>query len=51
MARERAVDRWLHEQVGPVYGAMKADPSRAVSLEKVRVRIAAEHNRLSSNAE
>lgn len=42
MARERAVERWLHEQVGPVYDAMSADPSRAVSPDTVRARIAAE---------
>lgn len=47
MARERAVERWLHEQVGPVYDAMKADPSRAVSPDKVRARIAAEHKAVS----
>ncbi len=43
MARERAMERWLHDQVGPAYDALKVDPSRAVSLDKVRARIAAEH--------
>jgi len=43
LARERAMEQWLHEQVGPAYDALKADPSRAVSPDKVRARIAAEH--------
>lgn len=46
IARERATERWLQEQVGPAYDALKADPSRAVSADKVRSRIAAEHKAL-----
>ena len=47
MARERATERWLHEQVGPAYDALKADPARAVSTEKVKARIAAEHTAMT----
>lgn len=43
MARERAVENWLHHQIGPAYDALKADPSRAVSIDQVRARLAAEH--------
>ena len=43
MARDRAVDSWLHDQVGPAYDALKADPARARSVSQVRARIAAEH--------
>jgi putative addiction module CopG family antidote len=43
LARERAVDGWLRDQVGPAYDALKADPSRAVTAEQVRARLAAEH--------
>jgi antitoxin ParD1/3/4 len=43
LARDRAVENWLHEQVGPAYHALKADPSRAVSIDDVRARLAAEH--------
>lgn len=43
MARDRAVENWLHNQVGPAYDALKADPSRSVSADKVRARLAAEH--------
>lgn len=43
LARDRAVENWLHEQVGPAYDALKADPSRAVTAGQVRARLAAEH--------
>jgi len=43
MARDRAVDAWLHDQVGTAYDALKADPSRAVTLDQIRARLAAEH--------
>jgi len=43
MARERATERWLLEQVVPAYDALQADPARAVGAEQVRARIAAEH--------
>lgn len=43
MARDRAVENWLHQQVGPAYDALKAEPSRAITVEQVRARLAAEH--------
>ena len=43
MARDRAVEMWLHHQVAPAYDALRADPSRAVSADQVRARLAAEH--------
>lgn len=43
LARDRAVDAWLHNQITPAYDALKADPSRAVSADHVRARLAAEH--------
>jgi antitoxin ParD1/3/4 len=43
LARDRAVESWLHQQVGPAYDALKADPTRAVSIDDVRARLAAEH--------
>jgi antitoxin ParD1/3/4 len=33
--RNAAVERWLREEVAPVYDAMEADPSRAVPLGEV----------------
>ncbi|MQT32214.1 type II toxin-antitoxin system ParD family antitoxin [Pseudomonas helleri] len=43
MARDRALESWLVGQVAPTYDALKADPSRAVSIDEVRARLAAEH--------
>lgn len=42
MARDRAVESWLLNQVGPAYDALKADPSRAVTADQVRARLNAE---------
>lgn len=43
LARDRAVENWLLQQVGPAYDALKADPSRALTADEVRARLAAEH--------
>lgn len=43
LARDRAVENWLHGQVGPAYDALKDDPSRVVTADQVRARLAAEH--------
>ena len=43
LARDRAVESWLVQQVGPAYDALKADLSRGVSADEVRARLAAEH--------
>ncbi|AON52625.1 putative addiction module CopG family antidote [Herbaspirillum seropedicae] len=43
LARDRAVENWLSNQVAPAYDALKADPSRAVTVDEVRARLAAEH--------
>lgn len=43
LARDRAVENWLVQQVGPAYDALKADPSRALTADEVRARLAAEH--------
>jgi putative addiction module CopG family antidote len=45
MARDRAVEHWLLNQIAPAYDALKADPSRAVSVEQVRSKLAAEHRK------
>ena len=48
LARDRAVEAWLREQVAPAYDALKADSSRAVSIDDVRARLAAEHEKATS---
>lgn len=47
LARDRAVESWLNTQIGPAFDALKADPSRALTAEQVRARLAAEHAKLS----
>ena len=42
-ARDRAIENWLHTQVGSAFDALKADPSRAVSAAQIRARLGAEH--------
>jgi putative addiction module CopG family antidote len=44
-ARDRAMDHWLRNEVGPSYDAVKADPSRAITAKKVRAALAAMHKR------
>ncbi len=39
MARDRAVENWLHAQVLPAYDALKADPSRGLTADQVRARL------------
>jgi antitoxin ParD1/3/4 len=41
-ARDQAVKAWLREEVAAAYDAVAADPSRAVSAQSVRARLAAE---------
>ncbi len=43
LARDRAVENWLRQQVGSAFDALKAEPSRAVTIDQVRARLAAEH--------
>lgn len=48
LARDRAVENWLRDQVGPAYDALKADPSRAISVDQVRARLAEEHRKATA---
>lgn len=41
LARDRAVDNWLTQVVGPAYDELKADPARGMTADQVRARIAA----------
>ncbi len=50
IARDRAVENWLREEVGPAFDALKADPKRAVTVDKVRARLAAEHKAAHAKA-
>jgi antitoxin ParD1/3/4 len=48
LARDRAVENWLRQEVGPAYDALKADPARAASVDKVRATLAAEHKKATA---
>ena len=50
LARDRAVESWLREQVAPAYDALKADPSRAIGVDQLRASLAAEHRKKIENA-
>lgn len=43
IARDKAVESWLHGQMAPAYDALRADPSRAISIDQVKARLKAEH--------
>jgi antitoxin ParD1/3/4 len=43
--RDAAVERWLREEVVPVYDAMKADPSRGIPAKKVFEKVRSHHAR------
>ena len=48
MARDRAMENWLRQEVAPAYDALKADPSRAATVAQVRARLAAEHKKATA---
>jgi antitoxin ParD1/3/4 len=41
--RDAAVERWLREDVTPVYDAMKSDPARGIPTQQVFTRLKARH--------
>jgi putative addiction module CopG family antidote len=44
-ARDRIVEQWLQSQAVPSYDAVKADPSCAVPIKKVRANLVKAHRR------
>jgi len=40
IARDRAVDTWLRDQVVPAAVALEAEPSRALNLDQIRKSLA-----------
>jgi antitoxin ParD1/3/4 len=46
LARDRAVESWLRDEVVPAYEELKANPSSAGSVEQVRVGLRAKHQAL-----
>lgn len=48
LARDRAMETWLSQSVASSYDALKADPSRALSAQQIRVALAAERKKTSA---
>ncbi|WP_338577150.1 type II toxin-antitoxin system ParD family antitoxin [Pseudomonas canadensis] len=45
LARDRAMEDWLRDEVIPAATALKAEPERALSVEQVREHMAAKRQR------
>jgi putative addiction module CopG family antidote len=50
MARDRAMENWLSQSVGPAYDALKSNPNSAVSVDQMRAALAGEHDKATSKA-
>ncbi len=50
LARDRAMENWLQQSVGPAYDALKTDPAQAVTVDRVRATLAAEHKKATAKA-
>ena len=48
VARDRAVEGWLRGDVAAAYDALQADPARAVSVDRVKARLAAVHKKTTT---
>jgi putative addiction module CopG family antidote len=48
MARDRAMESWLQQEVVPAYDELKADSARVVTVAQVRARLAAEHKKATA---
>ena len=48
LARNHAVERWLLDEVRPAYDALRADPSRGLSVADVRAALAIGHQRATA---
>ena len=44
--RDRAIENWLQNEVGVAYDALKSNPSRAVTADQVRERLASENAKM-----
>ena len=43
LTRDQAVEDWLHTEVAAAYDAVAADPTRVITADDVRRRLATEH--------
>lgn len=49
-SQEEAIERWLRTEVAEAYDELRADPSRAVSSEDLRARLARLHEQQGREA-
>lgn len=45
LARDQAIEKWLRTEVAAAYDELKADPSRALTIEQVRASLASARRR------
>lgn len=50
-SRDEAVDRWLRQEVAPVYDRVKSGKAKLLTTEEVRARLQAEYQKLLEAAE
>lgn len=50
MARDRAVENWLHQEVGPAFDALQAHPERAIPIDQIRARLATRNKKSVAQA-
>lgn len=49
IARDRAIEHWLHTEVAAAYDELKAEPSKALTPDQVRASLAeARHRRATA---
>lgn len=51
LARDRAVEEWLHKDVAAAYDGLRTDPSSAVPAGAVKARLAEAHARLAKKGQ
>lgn len=45
LARDQAIEKWLRTEVAAAYDELKADPSRALTIDQVRTSLASARRR------
>ena len=50
LARDRALEQWLREEVAPAYDALRSDKSKGLSAEKMRAALKVHHEKREHGA-
>jgi hypothetical protein len=51
IARDRAIERWLHTEVTAASDELKADRSKALTMDQVHTSLVAAHRRRATTRE